>query len=172
MRTRWRGWRPRAGCWSIPSGPPPPKLAALANNPRPATFYAALGERLADRRKYHSAERAFLLAIAADPTRADAPIGLGMLYMQIGRETEAKSLFDAAFDADPFNVRADNMMKVLKHMAGVHAASSPTHFSVMVDPTQDELSGKYMARYLESIYAELTTRFGYRPARADARSRS
>ena len=40
-----------------------------------------------------------------------------MLYMQIGRETEAKSLFDAAFAADPFNVRADNMMKVLKHMA-------------------------------------------------------
>ena len=83
----------------------------------PATFYAALGERLADRRKYHSAERAFLLADAADPDRADAPIGLGMLYMQIGREAEASDLFDAAFAADPFNVRADNMMKVLKHMA-------------------------------------------------------
>jgi Flp pilus assembly protein TadD len=89
----------------------------LAHNPRPAAFYAALAERLADRRKYHSAERAFLLAIAADPKHAAARIGLGMLYMQIGRETEARDLFDAAFAADPFNVRADNMMKVLKHMA-------------------------------------------------------
>ena len=61
----------------------------MANNPRPATFYYNLGERLADRRKYHAAERAFLLAAEADPLRADAPIGLGMLYMQIGRETEA-----------------------------------------------------------------------------------
>ena len=43
-----------------------------------------------------------------------------MLYMQVGRETEAKSLFDAAFAADPFNVRADNMMKVLRHMAVVY----------------------------------------------------
>ena len=100
-----------------PVGATAAELAALANNPRPATFYAALGERLADRRKYHSAERAFLLAAAADPSRADAPIGLGMLYMQVGRETEAKSLFDAAFAADPFNVRADNMIKVLRHMA-------------------------------------------------------
>jgi tetratricopeptide (TPR) repeat protein len=138
------------------------ELAALANNPRPATFYSALGERLADRRKYHSAERAFLMAAAADPNRPDAPIGLGMLYMQIGRETEAKSLFDAAFDADPFNVRADNMMKVLRHMAAYSSVDSD-HFSVVLDPTQDELLGRYMSRYLEKIYPSLTARFGYVP---------
>ncbi len=43
-----------------PLGAAAAEAAALAGNPRPATFYAALGERLADRRKYHSAERAFL----------------------------------------------------------------------------------------------------------------
>ena len=138
------------------------EVVALANNPRPATFYAALGERLADRRKYHSAERAFLLAAAADPSRADASIGLGMLYMQIGRETEAKSLFDAAFDSDPFNVRADNMLKVLRHMASYSSIDTP-HFSVLVDPAQDELLGRYMSRYLESIYSNMTSRFGYAP---------
>ncbi len=98
----------------------------LANNPRPATFYAALAERLADRRKYQSAERAFLAAIAADPDRADTRIGLGMLYMQIGREGEARDLFDAAFAADPFNIRADNMRKILKHMSGYKSEAAPT----------------------------------------------
>jgi tetratricopeptide (TPR) repeat protein len=146
-----------------PVGAAAVEVVVLANNPRPAIFYAALGERLADRRKYHSAERAFLLAAAADPGRADAPIGLGMLYMQVGRETEAKSLFDAAFDADPFNVRADNMIKVLRHMAGYSSIDS-AHFSVVVDPTQDDLLGRYMSRYLESIYPTLTTRLGYVPA--------
>ncbi|WP_406697763.1 tetratricopeptide repeat protein [Singulisphaera sp. Ch08] len=135
---------------------------ALADNPRPATFYAALGERLADRRKYHSAERAFLLAAAADPRRAEAPIGLGMLYMQIGRESEARDLFQAAFAADPFNVRANNQMLVLKHMASYKPILTE-HYSVLVDPKQDELLGKYMGRYLESIHGELTTRFGYSP---------
>jgi len=145
-----------------PVGASAAELAALANNPRPASFYAALGERLADRRKYHSAERAFLLAAAADPSRADAPIGLGMLYMQVGRETEAKSLFAAAFAADPFNVRADNMMKVLRHMAS-YTPIETEHYSVLVDPTQDQLLGKYMARYLESNHQSLASRFGYSP---------
>jgi tetratricopeptide (TPR) repeat protein len=145
-----------------PVGAAAAELAALGNSPQPAAFYAALGERLADRRKYFSAERAFLQAAEADPTRADAPIGLGMLYMQIGRETEARSLFDEAFAADPFNVRADNMMKVLKHM-GSYIPVETQNFSVLIDPTQDSLLGKYIARYLESVYDELTGRFGYAP---------
>ena len=126
----------------------------LANNPRPATFYAALAERLADRRKYHSAERAFLASIAADDNRADSRIGLGMLYMQIGREPEARDLFDAAFASDPFNVRAKNMRMVLKHMETYRPIES-SHYTVLVDPTQDTLLGKYISKYLESIHVEL-----------------
>jgi cellulose synthase operon protein C len=145
-----------------PAGAAAAEAIALANNPRPATFYAWLGERLADRRKYHSAERAFLLAMAADPDRADAPIGLGMLYMQIGREEEARSLFASAFAADPFNVRADNMIKVLKRLAPYRAVES-AHFRVLYDAKADELHGKYMSRFLESIYDGLVKRFGYAP---------
>jgi cellulose synthase operon protein C len=145
-----------------PVGAAAAELSALSNNPVPADFYAGLGERLADRRKYHSAERAFLLAAAADPSRADAPLGLGMLYMQVGRESEAGSLFNAAFAADPFNQRAYNMMKVLGHMAAYVPIES-AHFQVVVDPTQDALLGRYMSRYLESIYRSLTSRFGYIP---------
>jgi tetratricopeptide (TPR) repeat protein len=145
-----------------PVGAAAAELSALSNNPRPAQFYAALGERLADRRKYQSAERAFLLASAADPGRPEAPLGLGMLYMQVGREAEASSLFNAAFAADPFNIRADNMMKVLGHMAAYVPIDS-AHFRVVIDPTQDSLLGRYMSRYLESIYPTLTSRFGYTP---------
>ncbi len=145
-----------------PVGSTAAELAALAVNPNPATFYSALGERLADRRKYHSAERAFLLAAAADPDRPDAPIGLGMLYMQVGRETEARSLFDAAFEADPFNQRSYNMIKVLKHLTAYTPVESK-HYSVVVNPAQDALLGRYMSRYLESIFPTLTSRFGYMP---------
>jgi len=145
-----------------PLGAQAVESVALANNPRPATFYAALAERLADRRKYHSAERAFLQGIAADPDRADTRIGLGMLYMQVGREAEARDLFDAAFASDPFNVRASNMRLILKHMESYRAIESE-HYTVLVDPTQDNLLAKYMARYLESIHGELVKSFGYEP---------
>lgn len=145
-----------------PVGAAAAELEVLAQNPRPATFYAALAERLADRRKYFDAERAFLMAIQADPGRADAPIGLGMLYMQIGREIEARSLFNAAFAADPFNVRADNMMRVLKHLDSYKELESD-NFVVVFDPSQDELLAKYLSSYLESIVPELADLFGYEP---------
>lgn len=145
-----------------PVGAAAAELEALGNTPRPATFYAALGERLADRRKYFEAERAFLLAIQADPGRADAPIGLGMLYMQIGRETEARSLFNNAFAADPFNVRADNMTRVLGELDTYKTIES-ANFLVLFDPKQDEPLARYLSEYLESIVPELAGRFGYEP---------
>lgn len=137
--------------------------AALAQNPSPSTFYYALGERLADRRKYHAAERAFLQAVAADGRRADAKVGLGMLYMQIGRETEAHALFDEAFDADPFNVRADNMLKVLAHMS-TYKEVVTEHFRVIYDPTQDEILARAMSDYLEKIYPNVVKSLGYEPS--------
>ena len=145
-----------------PLGAQAVESVVLANNPRPATFYAALAERLADRRKYHSAERAFLQSIAADDNRADTRIGLGMLYMQTGREAEARDLFEAAFAADPFNVRAKNMRLILKHMESYRSIDSD-HYSILVDPTQDKLLGKYMGRYLESIHPDLVKAFGFEP---------
>ena len=147
-----------------PVGAAAAELEALANNPRPAEFYAGLAERLADRRQYYTAERAFLLAAQADPERADVPIGLGMLYMQIGREDEAATLFQSAFAADPFNVRADNMMKVLKHMSAYEAVESD-HFVVTYLPGQDDLLAKYMSEHLESVMPRLTAMFGYEPPR-------
>jgi cellulose synthase operon protein C len=145
-----------------PLGAQAVESVVLSNNPRPATFYASLAERLADRRKYMSAESAFLKSIAADDNRADSRIGLGMLYMQIGREAEARNLFEAAFAADPFNVRAKNMRLILKHMETYRPIESE-HYTILVDPTQDNLLGKYMSRYLESVHGELVKNLGYEP---------
>ena len=117
MKTPWRGWRPRAGCWSTRSGRPPPSW-------RP--WRTTRGRPRSTRRSASAWPTAASITRPNEPScwpppptppAPMPPIGLGMLYMQVGRETEAKSLFDAAFAADPFNVRADNMIKVLRHMA-------------------------------------------------------
>ena len=60
-----------------PVGAAAAELAAISNNPQPATFYAALAERLADRRKYHSAERAFLARHRRRPRPPRCPHGPG-----------------------------------------------------------------------------------------------
>jgi tetratricopeptide (TPR) repeat protein len=135
---------------------------ALAQNPRPVAFYSAVGERLADRRKYHSAERAFLSAIAADAEAAAPRIGLGMLYMQTGREMEANDLFESAFQADPFNIRASNMRIVLRHLAAYETIETE-HYLIRTPPGRDAFVGRYMAKYLEEIHGSLRERFGFAP---------
>lgn len=147
-----------------PVGAAAAEAQARAVNPTPATFHAALGERLSDRRKYHSAEFAYLQALAADAQHVPSMIGLGMLYMQVGREREARGLFEEALKAWPFqdNVRTVNMLKVLDHLAGYTAINSD-NFVVSVLPDQDQMLGKYMSRFLESIHADTTKRFGFAP---------
>ena len=58
-------------------------------------------------------------------------------------------------------------MKVLKHMTALFRPVTTDHFSVLVEPKQDALLGKYMSRYLESIYPELTESVRLRPAGRD-----
>jgi len=70
---------------------------------------------------------------------------------EVGREAEANDLFADAFEADPFNVRALNMMKVLEHLAQYEAIETE-HYSILVLPGQDKLLGKYMARFLEAAW--------------------
>ena len=77
------------------------------------------------------------------PTRA-APTprsAWGCSTCRSAARTRPRDLFDAAFAADPFNVRADNMMKVLKHMAS-YTPVETEHYSVLVDPKQDDAAGQ------------------------------
>ncbi len=82
--------------------------------------------------------------------------------MQIGREAEARDLFDAAFDADPFNVRADNMMKVLKHMASYEPIETDALHRPVTRGRTRCWASTCRATSNRSI-AELTERFGFEP---------
>jgi predicted Zn-dependent protease len=134
----------------------------LARNPRPVTFYSRLAERLEDRRRFEQAEHYFKLAIEAGPDRPGPRTGLGMLYMRVGKEEDAAATLDAAFETDPFNVRTKNMLEVLDQLKGYQTVET-AHFRVKVDEKLDGLLGRYAAKYLEEIYAELTARFGFEP---------
>ena len=145
-----------------PAGAVATEAVALAANPKPATFYAALGERLADRRKYPEAERAFLLATQADPAAPTHRSGSGCSTCRSVAKPRPTPFSPPRSTPIPATSAPHNQMLVLKHMAA-YSPVNTAHFSVLVEPKLDSLIGKYMARYLESVYPELTARFGYEP---------
>ncbi|HEX3149165.1 MAG TPA: tetratricopeptide repeat protein [Gemmataceae bacterium] len=132
-------------------------------NPKPGLFYHDLGSSLEDRKIYGDAEVYFKKSIEARDQLASSKAGLGMLYLRLGKENEAKDLLEAAFKGDTFNVRVSNSLKVLRHLEKYETIKT-RHYDLRFDPKQDKLLAEFLAEYLEVVHAQLAQDFGYEPA--------
>src|SRR5207302_11289953 len=103
-----------------------------AHNTKPAVFYHELAERLEERRFFPDAVKYFHLSAQLQPLPY-AHNALGLLYMRQGREDEARKVLDKAFDADPFNIRVHNTLKVLDHL-DKYSTLKTEHFHLRYDP--------------------------------------
>jgi cellulose synthase operon protein C len=135
---------------------------AQKNNPKCYTFYTDLANLLEQRKFNADAEKYYTLAIKMQPKFAEAQTGLGMLYMRMAKEAEAKKVLESGLEADPFNIRVSNSLKVLDHLEG-YATLKTKHFIIRFDQKNDVVLANFMAIYLEDIYNELADQFDYRP---------
>lgn len=132
-------------------------------NPRAGVFYYSLASALAERLKFPWAERFFRTAIERMPQLLYTRSGLGLMYMRIGREAEAREMLEAAFADDPYHVRAKNMLEVLDVLDGYETLETE-HFLIKFDPKQDQILARYIGKHLEEAYPKLCQRMGYEPA--------
>ena len=170
-----------AACSLLQDGPPPladafDPLAAAAidsrfgrlvaevtgRNPRPGVFFASLAKTFSGRQKLDLAETFFRTAVRLMPQLPEPHTELAMVLLQIGEEEEGRELLEEAFEADPFNVRTINTLKVLD-VLDTYDELKTDHFHLKFDPKKDALLAKYMARHLEQQYKELVEGFGYEP---------
>lgn len=135
---------------------------AKKNNPKCYTFYVDLAALLDQRKFSHEAEKYYNIAAQLQPKFADAQTGLGMMYMRMSKEEEARKVLREAQKADPFNVRVYNSLEVLKHLDRYETLQTG-HFVVRYDRKNDTVLANFMAIYLEDIYKELADQFDYRP---------
>jgi cellulose synthase operon protein C len=131
-------------------------------NPKPGLFYHDLGSSLEDRKIYGDAEVYLKKSIEARDQLASSKAGLGMLYLRLGKEAEAKVLLEQAFKGDTFNVRVSNSLKVLNHLEK-YATIKSKHYELRFDPKQDKLLAEFLSEYLEAVHAQLAQDFGYEP---------
>lgn len=129
---------------------------------KPGVYFLELAETLAARKQYATAEECFKKAAELRPDLSAARAGLGLLYMQLGREPEARIQLEAAFKADPFHVRVSNALKVLRHLEGYASRATP-HFVIRFDPKTDRVLAEWLAEYLEATHAEYSKLYGFSP---------
>ncbi len=141
------------------------KLLAEVNerNPHAGEFYNAMATGLELCRKFPAAARYYREAVERMPQLTEPRGALGLMYMRLGDEVEAKKLLDESFEVDPFNVRVSNSLKVLEVLDG-YAVQETEHFVLKFDRGQDEILAHYAARLLEQeVYPQLVKHFGYEP---------
>jgi tetratricopeptide (TPR) repeat protein len=131
-------------------------------NPKPGVFYHELGTSLEDRKIYGDAEVYLKKSIELRDKLPAARAGLGMLYLRLGKEKEARDLLEQAFKGDRFNVRVANSIKVLRHLENYKTIQTK-HYDFRFDPKTDQLLAEFMAEYLEEVHAQLAKDFGYEP---------
>lgn len=129
---------------------------------KPGLFYHEMAERIEERRNFDVAEKYYKKAIELRPNMPWPRNGLGLLYMRMGLEDEARKQLATAFDADRFNVRVANSIKVLKHLDSYKTITTE-HFIIRYDPKNDSILAGYMAHYLEQLYENYARQFNYRP---------
>ncbi len=139
-------------------------LAEVAErNPHCGEFYLAIGATFDLARRYPLAARYYREAVERLPRSPAGYSVLGMTYMRLGEEVEAKRWLDESFDRDPFNVRVSNTLKVLEVLEN-YAVVETEHFVLKFDRIADELLVRYAARYLEEhVYPELCKHLQYTP---------
>ena len=129
-------------------------------DPKPGLFYLTLGEQLDERKRFDEAEKYYRKSAELWPMLPWARNSLGLLYMRLGREADARPILEKAFQADAFNVRVANTLKVLRHLDKYETIKTP-HFELRFDPANDRVLARYMAKYLEEIHTDLAQKFQY-----------
>lgn len=139
-------------------------LAAVKQlNPKPAEFEFVVAGTLDACQRYPIAAQWYDRAIEHDPKLHAARSAQGLMQMRLGDEPRAKKLLERAFEADPFNVRVLNSLKVLDVLSE-YATIETDHFIIRFNRGADEFLAQEAADYLETeVYPELTRRFAFEP---------
>ena len=136
--------------------------AAQGRNPHAGEFFLAMADAFDKLRRFPTAAQYYQQSVECLPQLL-APRGQwGLALMRLGDEDQARKVLKEAFEADPFNVRVSNTLKVLEVLDGYETLETE-HFRVRFDPKTDRVLARYAAAWLEEVYPQLCQQMGFVP---------
>jgi tetratricopeptide (TPR) repeat protein len=131
-------------------------LSALdALSPGTDEGYLIAGWALSERRQYTRAAELLEEAARRRPGRPEAPILLGLLELQSGRDLNALAALRRVAELDPFNARATNSLSLLEELA-TYDTIETEHFIVRHRPGEDGVLAREIAPAMEAVHARVT----------------
>ncbi len=119
-----------------------------AAHPGSPAALLAVGQALAEARQYGEAAAFLEQASERNPNDPKPLIDLGLLELQAGRDVRALAALERAFKLDPFNLRADNSLRMTRELQTYETVESE-HFVVRYKPGVDAVLAGEMLPLLE-----------------------
>lgn len=117
--------------------------------------YLLAGWALSERRQYARAALLLEEASRRRPARPEAPILLGLLELQSGRDLNALAALRRVAELDPFNARAVNSRALLEELV-TYDTIETEHFIVRYRPGEDSVLAREIAPAMEAIHGRIT----------------
>lgn len=124
--------------------------------------HLAVGSALSEARQYERSRKHLLEAARRQPMDAEPHITLGLMLLQAGDDAGALTALEKSFKLDPFNVRADNSLRLARELQAYERVETP-HYVIRYKPGKrpdgtagDELLACEMAGPLEANHDAVT----------------
>lgn len=135
----------------------------LSQNPAFGKVFADLGDFCVQRRQYAPAVEFYRRAVATDPDLAGVRATLGINLFRLGKEEEARSVMEEAYQQDPFNVETVNTLRLMDSFR-LYDTLETERFQVKLQKKESALLWPYVENLTEKALGDLTAQYGYRPA--------
>ena len=114
-----------------------------------------VGRTLAEARQYEQSEAVLRRAIKRAPHWGEPYMQLGLMLVQSGDDVGAKEALERAIERDPFNLRAQNSLTLVRELMGYETIETE-HFVIRYKGGIDRVLAGEMAPELERMYERVT----------------
>lgn len=120
----------------------------------PLALYEA-GRALSESRQYAESEAMLKEASRRMPAAPEIVGDLGLMYVQWGKDDRAREALEQAYALDPFNLRYDNSLQLVREL-GTYDRVESEHFIVRYKPGVDEVFARDILAPMEENFRKVT----------------
>ena len=132
------------------------RLAKLeAISPGAAAGWMKVGRALSEARQYDAARDVLVEATRREPAWARPWTELGLMEVQAGRDEAARAALERAFALDPFNIRVDNSLRLVRGLIEEFETIEGEHFAVRFRPGLDAVLAPEVLAAMEGVHARV-----------------
>lgn len=137
------------------------KAAVLAIHPYYSDFFSYVGEYAVRVFRYEPSLDLYKEAIKLNGQDSRALLGMGTSLSRVGREDEAKEYLKRAFDADPYNVRAYNMLELYEKVIPEYSFREYKRFKLRTHKSQRDLLEQLIPPLVDRALDAFAKKYSY-----------